>query len=185
MTREVFITTLYEENRDFLYALCRKRVRYQARYDDLIDDCIQETFLLAVDKAETLMNHDNPRGWLARTCLNRLMTQQRKQQLRQRIVPASLDEGKFFDIDAKDQIETFLESEESHSFLQKLIAALDDNERAVFNAYFVEHSTMKTIAANMQTSENHVKNLLKRMRRKAKKFSKQLTYCSEIAQTDK
>lgn len=170
MTREAFITALYEENKDLLYAICRKRVGYQAKYYDLIEDCVQETFLLAVDKVETLMNHDNPRGWLIRTCLNRLMTGQRQQHLRQRIVPASLDDEKTNNIDAKSQIDEYMDSEASRSFLDHLIESLDDNERAVFNAYFIDQSTMKTIAANRQTTENQVKNLLKRMRRKAKKM---------------
>ena len=73
MERELFLKRLYDENAVFLIRLCRKRTNYDPACADMVDACVQETFLAAFKACDTLAAHPNPRGWLVQTCLYRLM----------------------------------------------------------------------------------------------------------------
>ena len=49
-----------------------------------------------------------------------------------------------------------------------LLALLTPEEKAVFTAYFLEQQTMRDIAAAQQLTENQVKAVIRRIRRRAK-----------------
>ena len=49
-----------------------------------------------------------------------------------------------------------------------LLALLMPEEKAVFTAYFLEQQTMRDIAAAQQLTENQVKAVIRRIRRRAK-----------------
>ncbi len=73
MDVDVHFSALYEDNVSFLLMLCRKRVGYRKEYQEIIEDCIQDTFIIAMAKWDTLKDHPNIRAWLVRTCLNLLL----------------------------------------------------------------------------------------------------------------
>ena len=71
--RDKFITELYTLYARTLDGHCRAYVGYAGEYDGLIAECVQETFLSAFSRYETLKDHPNPRGWLIQTCHHRLL----------------------------------------------------------------------------------------------------------------
>ncbi len=92
MEREIFIRKLYDENVTFLERLCRKRTGYRPACTGLIDDCIQEIFLVALKDYEKLAAHENPRGWLVQVCMYRLMAAMKQQQKREELTGFSLED---------------------------------------------------------------------------------------------
>lgn len=158
---------LYEENYEFLYLLCCKTVRYRASCHELIEDCIQETFEVAIRHWEQLTQHPNPRGWLVRTCLNLLKDRQKQDRLHQRILRRWAETGPG-DLQP-DAYERYFREEAARTDLEKIMAALSEEERRLYAAYFVERQTMASIAEQHHITVNQVKNVLKRIRRKAKK----------------
>ena len=159
MERELFLKRLYDENAVFLIRLCRKRTNYDPACADMVDACVQETFLAAFKECDTLAEHPNLRGWLVQTCLYRLMDAMERERKRREQVAFSLDSGQAEKLSGEDTAET-------HSARQNLRSFFE--EKAVFTAYFLEQQTMRDIAAAQQLTENQVKAVIRSIRRRAK-----------------
>ena len=170
MERELFLKRLYDENAVFLIRLCRKRTNYDPACADMVDACVQETFLAAFKACDTLAAHPNPRGWLVQTCLYRLMDAMAQERKRREQVAFSLDSGQAEKLPGEDTLETHSARQNLRSFFAVLLALLTPEEKAVFTAYFLEQQTMRDIAAAQQLTENQVKGVIRRIRRRAKKL---------------
>lgn len=170
MNRNAFLTALYEENRELLYAVCRKEVNYRARYHELIEDCIQETFAIATRRWEQLVDHPNVRGWLVITCLNLIKDRQRQYKLRQRILSKLADRPGQANNYPSYAFEQNLDEDILRSNLERLTFSMNKDEKTIYTAYFIEQRTMKSIAEQLHMTENQVKNHIKRIRRSAKRL---------------
>ena len=71
--RETFIAACYQRHAEFLTHLCRQMACNQPAYAELIDLCIQDTFVQAYADYPEFSGVANPRAWLARACMDRLM----------------------------------------------------------------------------------------------------------------
>ena len=171
MEREIFIKKLYDENITFLSRLCRKKTGYNPAFTDLIDDCIQETFLVALVEYEKLAEHENPRGWLVQTCIYRLMSAMKQERKREELITLSFEDNNIPSYFNSDTVETYLMQKNAHSFLSTLLSQLTQEEGDIFKAYFYNQDTMQSIAKMRGCSENYIKSVIKRIRRKVKKFS--------------
>lgn len=171
MEREIFIRKLYDENVMFLTRLCRKRTGYRPACTGLIDDCIQETFLVALKDYEKLAAHENPRGWLVQVCMYRLMAAMKQQQKREELTAFSLADKNIPPRFQYDTVEAYLTQKEAHGFLAVLSSQLTPEENDVFKAYFYQQDTMRAIAEAQGCSENHIKSVIKRIRQKVKEIS--------------
>lgn len=83
-----------KEKRDFLERLFLESYRqmesYAARFfssRDIARDVVQETFLVALNKIDVLMESQNPRGWLFNTLKNVIGNTYRQQQRLSTTVP--------------------------------------------------------------------------------------------------
>lgn len=169
LSTERSLAGLYEENRALLYTLCSRAVSYQARYHELIEDCIQETFVLAAARWEELREHPNIRGWLVKTCLNLLKDRQKEYGRRQRLLRRWWTAEARDSREQGDDLERHIRQEAARTALEKLMETLTPEENRLYAAYFLERQTMKSIAAREHMTENQVKNILKRIRRRARK----------------
>lgn len=174
MEREIFIKKLYDENIVFLSRLCRKRTGYNPAFTNLIDDCIQETFLVALVNYEKLAEHENPRGWLVQTCMYRLMSAMKQERKRAELTALSFEDSSIPPYLNCDTVETYLMQKNVHSFLAALSSQLTPEESDIFKAYFYNQDTMQAIAEMRGCSENHIKSVIKRIRRKVKNFSSKI-----------
>lgn len=173
MRKAIFLTMLYRDNAHFLYNLCRKKTGYDPLLTDLIDECIQDTFVIAVENYESIKMHPNIRGWLVRTCMNRLLPAVEKQRRYQRMVECSIDDPSLKECPFESTLEGTYESHNHKQFLDLLISSLSYEEFNIYEEYFLHRLTMKQIAQQYHTNINHIKNIIKRIRRKAKKMRNQ------------
>lgn len=162
-------SALYEDNVSFLLMLCRKRVGYRREYQEIIEDCIQDTFIIAMAKWDTLKDHPNIRAWLVRTCLNLLLPALKKEQASHRITTSLSDEECKSYAPDEDEIEKYLRMAHNRQALEDLYHSLTPKERSVFEDYFLEEKSMRVIASEYGVSENNIKNILKRIRRKSRR----------------
>ena len=176
--QQEFITQLYAENAEFLIRLCYKRTGYDPRYKDIIDDCMQETFLAAFLAYSDLIQHENPRGWLALTCMHRLLYALRREKTRKWRMAAMLSMRKAEGIPDCSTTENKLEQEAIHNYLQELRSELSTEESMIFDAYFCHCQTMQTIAASQKIETNRVKTIVRRIRKKAIKIFENQFYTS-------
>lgn len=161
---------IYTENIDYLRNLCRYKVGYNDLYDDLIEDCLQETFEIAVREYETLKTHPQIRGWLTRTCLNRLIPAVQQFRSHKKREAFSLDSTEHGEVEGSNSIEEYVQVAAYNSFLKQLQAVFTSEEHMVFQFYFIEGYTMAQIAAKGGISENKVKVIIRHIRKKAKKI---------------
>ncbi len=76
---EAWYSELYQQNYALLYRLGRMLLADDPSMQQVIEDQIQNTFLLAWQLRKRLLRHPNPRGWLVATFRNGLRNQYRKQ----------------------------------------------------------------------------------------------------------
>lgn len=70
---ENFLEDCYRKYYTSILNLCRREVNHNPLYADVIDTCIQDTFLLAYRSYAQIKDYTNIRAWLVRACLNRLL----------------------------------------------------------------------------------------------------------------
>lgn len=168
--RQAFIEKLYLEHADFLVQLCRKRTGYNPYCVDMINDCVQETFLTALTACDLLIQHENVRGWLVLTCVHRLQYAIRQENYQQHVMTALLRESKVNESAGFNLVEEQQERKELREELRRLQSQLSPKERTIWIAYFCYQQTMKVIALSQGMTENQVKSVIRRIRRKAGAF---------------
>ncbi len=167
MQRQRFIARIYKEHSTFLRNVCRSKVSNQLEYHDLIEDCIQETFLTASEAYETIRKHPNIRGWLLQTCMNRLMASLRAIRYRQSLQAFSLDAPDAPEIADEGGLKSAIKRNEAQFQLTQIRSVLSEEELEIFTSYFVENNTMHEVATIYAMKDEQVKNMIKRIRRKA------------------
>lgn len=134
----------------------------------MVDACVQETFLEAFKECDTLAEHPNLRGWWCRPACIGSWTPWSGSGNDENQVAFSLDSGQAEKLSGEDTVETHSARQNLRSFFAVLLALLTPEEKAVFTAYFLEQQTMRDIAAAQQLTENQVKAVIRRIRRRAK-----------------
>ncbi len=168
MTQEAFLTNVYQENATFLLLLCKKRVGYNRAYQELIEDCIQDTFVIATKKYELLLEHPNVRAWLVQTCMNLLLPRLKREQTKMQLTAFSLDDTKKAYEPQINYIEAYLHAAICREILLEVKNDLTPKEQMISYRYFLEKQSMREIADAFSISENAVKGTIKKVRRKAK-----------------
>lgn len=170
MQRDKRIEEIYHRYSPFLRNLCRKKTEGNPTYSDLIEDCIQDTFTIAFQEYEKINAHPNIQAWLIRTCLNRLLPKLKQQRKRFEVVKFSLDDTRYqTEHPQVDVIANHTRIKEAELFQQNLLRELDKQEKIIYYYYFEENFTMRETGTRLGISEGDIKNILKRIRRRAKK----------------
>ena len=168
-----FIDELYAKYYRFLLNLCRKQTSYQPIYADLIEECIQDTFMQAYLSQGKLQSHPCLQAWLARTCMNRLIPRAQQQRRHQAVEAYSLDDDRQVVPEPQvHSIEDHLDEQEYHSFHHALVAALSDQEGMIYQQFFEQHHTMRQIANCIGLTENQVRYAIRCIRDKARVIKK-------------
>ena len=172
--KEKFIEDCYQQYYEFLWNLCRKKVACDPIYLDLVNTCIQDTFLLAYQSYDSVVHHENIRAWLTRTCLNRLLPYAQLQRKRMEHEAYSLDDPEKQKSSEPFQygISEALEDNEATGFIDEFLPQLSEQERNVFNSYFLEQLPLIHIAAIQDCSIGAIKSTIHRIRKKAKKMNR-------------
>lgn len=167
-----FIEDCYRQYSAFLVRLCRREVGSNRLYADLVDTCIQDTFLLAYQAYPEIKQHANLRAWLARTCLNRLLPYAKLQRKRMEHEAFSLDEDTAGSMNTLGFPDTGDEKLALSELLDQVLGTLSDKERLIFHDYFVEGLTAPEIARQRNLHIGTVKATIHSIRKKAKKTKK-------------
>ena len=177
--QEAFIEECYRQYYDFLFKLCRRKIGNNRLYADLVDTCIQDTFLLAYQAYPKITQHVNLRAWLARTCLNRLLPYAKLHRKRMKHEAFSLDEeGAGQRLSASDS-DIDGDRLDAQMLVGGIIQALTEKERLIFVDFFVEGFTVAEIARQRNLHTGTIKATIHSIRRKAKKAKKTEKFFSD------
>ena len=166
-----FIEELIERYHDPLYKQCKRIVKYNPLYMELIDDCIQEVFFKAYFDYDSLTRSGNTYGWLAVCCENYFRSLYRKNKRRGEIAGIHVSIDQYGDIkDPTDAIIRWLERAAAKTVLNELKSKLTPLELSVFQHYYEKGQTMKETAIQNNMSNVSVRAALDRIRSKLKKM---------------
>lgn len=166
-----FIEELIERYHDPLYKQCKRIVKYNPLYMELIDDCIQEVFFKAYFDYDSLTRSGNTYGWLVVCCENYFRSLYRKNKRRGEIAGIHVSIDQYGDIkDPTDAIIRWLERAAAKTVLNELKSKLTPLELSVFQHYYEKGQTMKETAIQNNMSNVSVRAALDRIRSKLKKM---------------
>ncbi len=104
------------------------------------------------------------------TCIHRLQYAIRQEKYQQHVMTALLRESKAAESAGFNLVEEQQERKELREELRRLQSQLSPKERTIWIAYFCYQQTMKVIALSQGMTENQVKSVIRRIRRKAGAF---------------
>ena len=168
--KEAFFEELYTKYAHKLERICFRYVNYDNEYQDIIDDCIQETFVCADQNYDIIKTHPSIEGWLIKTCMHRLTTAIKKYRRRKTFHIYSLDEEKAPEPQEMiSTIEHWIEEEANKENINKILELLNTREGQVFSELFIENQDLHEIAQKHGDTLSAEKSVLARIRRKIKK----------------
>lgn len=161
-----------EENR-FIEGLFEQRSAQLRRYantcvgnESVADELVADVFHVAMEKVETLMNHENPSGWLKQVMKNKVKQRWRAQQR---------DARRFLELDEEAvacswsarPTEEAVERELSDQadIKGKVKAALNEAQYYVLRRVALENATHKAVAGELGISVWNSQKILERARK--------------------
>lgn len=134
------------------------------------EECVQDTFLIAMKKIKKLIDHENPERWLMNTCYKATISRRRK--LYNRARKLGFPEP-FHTIEAPDpqnDIEEWFLREEIRDREEELKGLLTEQETNVFNEYFKKRLSIRETAQALRLPESSVCGTIHRIRKKCQKI---------------
>ncbi len=168
--KEQFLEDCYRQHYPFLLQLCRREIGENPLYVDVIDTCIQDTFLLAYRAYEEIKDYAYLRAWLVRTCMHRLIPYVKLQRKRREQEAFSLDDERMQEDPCLLQLSASVQ-EDAAETLQTLWDSLAPRERMIFHCHFIEGYAPEEIAELAHCSPGTVRATVFHIRKKAKKIS--------------
>lgn len=166
--RDILLEQLYMKYYDAVYRQCLSLVKYNPAYYPLVEDCIQDAFLQAVEDYAEYKNYKNPIGWIIRVAQNKVKSKYRD-ELRHSKVISPLDQAEGADVAfSVDSIESFTDRQETIETIAKIYHMLSEQEKEVFIAYFLKDMGQKETSSATGLSENSVRATIRRIRKRAR-----------------
>lgn len=152
--RKDFIEKLYEEEVDNLFYFILKNVHDR----ELAEDIVQETFCIAIRRAEEIQSHPKPVGWLFMTAKYIILSENRKKK--KRGTSCSFDD-----------LEDRLSDEKSEQMLKTIEedsvrTALKENEYMLLDLMYNQGYTSKDIAGLLGMNASTLRVKMLRIKRK-------------------
>lgn len=164
MNDEQWLSELFHENYTLLYRTGMVFLTGKTQ-TDLIEEQIQETFLLAWKKRELVKQHPNPQGWLVETFRHCLQHSCRKQvrEFKHRV----FDRDEYYYAEAldsqQDTVEQILEAGEQIEQLYRLLGKRDAD---IFIRFCLHHDKAEEIGQTYGISGAAVRMCVSRVRKK-------------------
>lgn len=163
---ETFIERVIEEHGAFLLRIGLHMLNNRMDLYPLVEETVQDVFLLLPKHYEELKTHPNLRGWLCLSLKNRLIQKAQKERKRlQNLV--TLEEGKAL---LEIPIENRLDKEDIKNLLERAMEGLNESERELIRLYYLEQYSSVELAVLRNTSTEVINTQLYRARKKLKKF---------------
>lgn len=164
-----FIASLFSSYHDKLARYCYRFVNYNPKYTQLVDDCIQEAFYLAVKNREAFLSSKNPYGWLALCCRHYFQDAIRRHKIHVRITGIPVSYEQCCDtVSVSDDIIRWLCREDAQFLLGMILESLSPSEKQIFADYYVHSLSLAETAAANHTTVGSVRGAVQRIRSKAK-----------------
>jgi len=147
---------LFERYRGFVYLVAKKRTD---SHDDAMD-MVQNTFIKAIEKINTLKNGDSIKSWLGiianRLSLNYSMRQSKRS-------PSHFNDEGVFEENISDDIldapNTLMKIEFTHA-MREALGQLESTDRETLTMFYFEGKSISEISQSKNTPEGTIKRRL-------------------------
>lgn len=168
--RNSLLESLYEQYYDTVYRQCLPLVDYNPRFYPLVEDCVQDAFLHAVEAYEEYRHYNNPIGWIIRVAQNKVKSKYRDELRHAKVISPVLpgqSEDVAFSVCAVDEA---LNRQEKIETIARIYHKLSDQEKRVFIEYFLNDMSQKETADKTGLSENSVRAAIGRIRKRSRQL---------------
>ena len=167
---EKFFNEIYSENYNIVYQKVKNMI--YSKVDDDITGCVQDTFLTAWDKIDTLHSHPNITGWLIVTAQNVVSKFNAKYLNRQKLTDDSIDMEDI--VQENDFTQELIDDMEYQKYIEsgiveKFISQLSESERQLYELKYKQKLKNEDIAKILKITSNAVASRSKRLIQKFKK----------------
>lgn len=132
-------------------------------------DCVQDVFLLALSKLETISKHPNPGGFLFQTAKN--LIQEERREYSKRMLKETELESDCVTI-YEDVFDTLLNEHDEYideqEYIPHVLSMLSQEKKELYSLYYVEKKSMREIAQMYNTEEAAIRMRYVRLRREIK-----------------
>ena len=169
---QIFLDRAYDKYSRPLFQYSLSLLRTLPDSLSLAEECMQETFEVALRKIKVLQRHEALEGWLVATCKHITISKRRKILKRMSFMgnPIPIDDA-YNVADINNRIEEWIEQNDHQQKKRLLIQALTEQELAVFHLYYEKELSLKDSAEQLEMSENAVQGSIQKIRAKARKLS--------------
>lgn len=162
-----FISELFDRYYDPLVLYCKRKLRLYPELYDLAEECVQDVFCIALEKYNELLTHPDVKGWLFRTCENKIRNICKKHIGRSRFHAFSTDNETSPELyDPHDSFRLAEEQENYDRLVEKIYSVLLESEKDIFDDYFLRGYNTRKVAKRNNKSLNSVKSCLFRVRKR-------------------
>ena len=158
---------LFEEHYQAIYRRCFWVVGFNSQYHHLIEDCIQDAFVKATSHYDDYKDYENPVGWIAITACNKLKSELRRENRRNRTFVDAAAERLEQIAASPSEIDSIFDREELIEQLSQIYDLLTEKEKLIFHEYFIERKKMREVAADHGMEIGAVRSGIKRIRKRA------------------
>ena len=158
MMKIEFIRQLYENEADALYSFVKKFVTSKESAEDIV----QETFCIAIRKADEVIAHPNPVGWLYLVAKYLILSESRKQKKNQNHCSYHVLEDRIRDEKAELMLASLAED--------VLRSVLTEEEYKIMDLAYNQGYKGKEAARLLGLNESTLRVRLFRIRHKLRKF---------------
>lgn len=170
--RNTLVAQLFDRYYDRLVLYYKRRLWFIPELHDMAEECVQDVFHTALKRYAKLLDHPDIKGCYFRTCENNIRNIYKKYIGRSRRHAYSADDETSPEL--HDPHDTFRIVEEQSNYerlIDRVHAELLENEKKIFDDYFLHGYDIEEVARLSEKSVSSVKSSLFRMRKRlAKKF---------------
>ena len=154
------------------YDTVKSTALYVTRSEDIASDITQDVFTTLVEKWDHI-NRKYTGAWILGVTRNKLFEYFRQNNKNSAVIP--LEDTAITDDNALSSYDSYFElsDEQLNSLKEKVLSVLSENERRIYEAYFVEKHTYDEICALYSMSYSAATSRIKRIRRKLERSIKE------------
>lgn len=171
--RSEWIGDLHRRYYDILITKGNAHIHYDPVLRNSVEDCVNEAFVTAWEKADKVSRYEDAYGWLLKVVCNKLdnVRTKRSTRISQSAVPLECaQEIKLRDPAAERRMEAWFAESEKKDVLEELMSLLSKRENEICEDYFVKRKKAKEIHEERGMSIGAVRATIRRIRTKAARF---------------
>jgi len=167
---EAFFAELCNKYFEQIYNYCKKLVKNQEQFMDIVEECAQDAFVEARKQISKLMDHPNIEGWLYVTARNLINNSYRSMYIKKRHEVLFDDNISRTLITDNDFERIFDGSIDVDKLSREILKKLTENEYELYTDYYKSHMSIVQLSQKHDVSATAITTRIYRLKKKIRKL---------------